>query len=231
MSVADELNRCSATEQARLIRAKTISPVELLQAHLEAIERLNPEINAICTLAADSAMAAAKRAERAVMAGEEIGLLHGLPIGIKDVTPTAGIRTTFGSPLHADHVPTEDAAVVAQIKQAGAIVIGKTNTPEFAAGANTVNRLFGATRNPWNLALSVGGSTGGGGAALASGMVALAEGTDFGGSLRVPAAFCGVVGLRPTAGLVPRFPTPLPWDVGTVHGPMARTAEDAYLRR
>jgi amidase len=229
MSVADELNRCSATEQARLIRAKTISPVELLQAHLEAIERLNPEINAICTLAADSAMAAAKRAERAVMAGEEIGLLHGLPIGIKDVTPTAGIRTTFGSPLHADHVPTEDAAVVAQIKQAGAIVIGKTNTPEFAAGANTVNRLFGATRNPWNLALSVGGSTGGGGAALASGMVALAEGTDFGGSLRVPAAFCGVVGLRPTAGLVPRFPTPLPWDVGTVHGPMARTAEDAAL--
>jgi amidase len=229
MSVADELNRCSATEQARLIRAKTISPVELLQAHLEAIERLNPEINAICTLAADSAMAAAKRAERAVMAGEEIGLLHGLPIGIKDVTPTAGIRTTFGSPLHADHVPTEDAAVVARIKQAGAIVIGKTNTPEFAAGANTVNRLFGATRNPWNLALSVGGSTGGGGAALASGMVALAEGTDFGGSLRVPAAFCGVVGLRPTAGLVPRFPTPLPWDVGTVHGPMARTAEDAAL--
>ena len=229
MSVADELNRCSATEQARLIRAKTISPVELLQAHLEAIERLNPEINAICTLAANSAMAAAKRAERAVMAGEEIGLLHGLPIGIKDVTPTAGIRTTFGSPLHADHVPTEDAAVVARIKQAGAIVIGKTNTPEFAAGANTVNRLFGATRNPWNLALSVGGSTGGGGAALASGMVALAEGTDFGGSLRVPAAFCGVVGLRPTAGLVPRFPTPLPWDVGTVHGPMARTAEDAAL--
>src|SRR5205807_7971263 len=113
MSVADELNRCSATEQARLIRAKTISPVELLQAHLEAIERLDPKINAICTLAADSAMAAAKRAERAVMAGEEIGLLHGLPIGIKDVTPTAGIRTTFGSPLHADHVPTEDAAVVA----------------------------------------------------------------------------------------------------------------------
>jgi amidase len=229
MNVANELNRCSATEQARLIRAKTISPVELLRAHLETIERLNPKINAICTLAADSAMAAAKRAERAVIAGEEIGLLHGLPIGIKDVTPTAGIRTTFGSPLHADHVPTEDAAVVARIKQAGAIVIGKTNTPEFAAGANTVNRLFGATRNPWNLALSVGGSTGGGGAALASGMVALAEGTDFGGSLRVPAAFCGVVGLRPTAGLVPRFPTPLPWDVGTVHGPMARTAEDAAL--
>jgi amidase len=229
MSVADELNRRPATELARLVRAKSISPVELLRAHLETIERLNPKINAICTLAADSAMAAAKRAERAVMAGDELGLLHGLPIGIKDVTPTAGIRTTFGSPLYADHVPSEDAAVVTRIKQAGAIIVGKTNTPEFAAGANTVNRLFGATRNPWNLALSVGGSTGGGGAALAAGMVALAEGTDFGGSLRVPAAFCGVVGLRPTAGLVPRFPTPLPWDVGTVHGPMARTAEDAAL--
>jgi len=152
-----------------------------------------------------------------------------VPIGIKDLTATANIRTTFGSPLHADHVPSEDAAVVKRIKQAGAIVVGKTNTPEFGAGANTVNRLFGATRNPWDLALSVGGSSGGGAAALASGMLPLAEGTDFGGSLRTPAAFCGVVGLRPTVGLVPRYPAPLPWDVGTVHGPMARTAEDAAL--
>ena len=126
-----------------MIRAKTISPVELLQAHLETIERLNPKINAICTLAADSAMAAAKRAERAVLAGEAIGLLHGLPIGIKDVTPTAGIRITFGSPLHADHLPTEDAAVVARIKQAGAIIIGKTNTPEFAAGKRYLRQRSG----------------------------------------------------------------------------------------
>jgi amidase len=227
--VANNLVRQPATELVRLIRAKSVSPVEVLAAHLETIERLNPKINAICTLAAESALAAAKRAERTVMAGGELGLLHGLPIGIKDVTPTAGIRTTFGSPLYADHVPTEDAAVVSRIKEAGAIIVGKTNTPEFAAGANTVNRLFGATRNPWDLALSVSGSTGGGAAALASGMLPLAEGTDFGGSLRTPAAFCGVVGLRPTAGLVPRFPTPLPWDVGTVHGPMARTAEDAAL--
>jgi amidase len=229
MSLADELNWRPATELARLIRRKAVSPVELLRSCLATIERLNPKINAICTLAAESAMAAAQRAEHAVMAGNAIGLLHGVPIGIKDLTPTAGIRTTFGSPLYADHVPSEDAAVVKRIKQAGAIVVGKTNTPEFGAGANTVNRVFGATRNPWDLALSVGGSSGGGAAALASGMLPLAEGTDFGGSLRVPAAFCGVVGLRPTVGLVPRYPTPLPWDVGTVHGPMARNAEDAAL--
>jgi amidase len=229
MSLADDLNWRPATELARLIRSKAISPVELLQAHLATIEQLNPKINAICTLAAESAMAAAQRAEQTVMAGDEIGSLHGVPIGIKDLTPTAGIRTTFGSPLYADHVPSEDAAVVKRIKQAGAIVVAKTNTPEFGAGANTVNRLFGATRNPWDLALTVGGSSGGGAAALASGMLPLAEGTDFGGSLRVPAAFCGVVGLRPTAGLVPRYPTPLPWDVGTVHGPMARSAEDTAL--
>jgi len=229
MDLGDELNWRPATELARLIRRKALSPIELLQTHLQAIERLNPKINAICALAAESAMAAARHAEQIVMSGDEVGLLHGVPIGIKDLTLTAGIRTTFGSPLHADHVPSEDAAVVTRIKQAGAIVVGKTNTPEFGAGANTVNRLFGATRNPWNLALTVGGSSGGGAAALASGMLPLAEGTDFGGSLRVPAAFCGVVGLRPTAGLVPRYPTPLPWDVGTVHGPMARSAEDAAL--
>jgi len=225
----DRLNDRSAVELARCIRDKSISPVELLLTHLDAIERINPKVNAICTLAVDSAMTSAKRAEDALTAGEPLGLLHGLPIGIKDVTATAGIRTTFGSPLYADHIPTEDAAVVSRLKEAGAIIVGKTNTPEFAAGANTVNKVFGATRNPWNLAMSAGGSTGGGAAALACGMIALAEGTDFGGSLRVPAAFCGVVGLRPTAGLVPRFLVPLPWDVGSVQGPIGRTAEDAAL--
>src|SRR6201997_3145369 len=179
MSLADELNWPPATELAHLIRSEAVSPV---------------------TLAAESARAAAQGGERAVMAGNEIGLLHGVPIGIKDLTPTAGIRTTFGSPLYANNVPTEDAAVVKRIKQAGAIVVGKTNTPEFGAGANTVNRVFGATRNPWDLALSVGGSSGGGAAALASGMLPLAEGTDFGGSLRVPTAFCGVVGFGPPVG-------------------------------
>jgi amidase len=165
MSLADQLNWRPATQLAGLIRSKAISPIELLRSCLETIERLNTRINAICTLAAESAMAAGQRAERAVMSGDELGLLHGVPIGIKDLTATAGIRTTFGSPHHADHVPDEDAAVVKRIKQAGAVIVGKTNTPEFGAGANTVNRLFGATRNPWDLALTVGGSSGGAAAA------------------------------------------------------------------
>jgi amidase len=192
MSLADDLNWRPATELARLIRSKAISPVELLQAHLATIEQLNPKINAICTLAAESAMAAAQRAEQTVMAGDEIGSLHGVPIGIKDLTPTAGIRTTFGSPLYADHVPSEDAAVVKRIKQAGAIVVAKTNTPEFGAGANTVNRLFGATRNPWDLALTVGGSSGGGAAALA-GHATARRGHRF---RRLVARSCGVLWRR-----------------------------------
>ncbi|HUC61697.1 MAG TPA: amidase family protein [Alphaproteobacteria bacterium] len=224
-----DLSRKSATALVALMRAKSASPVEVLQAHLDTIARANGKVNAICTLAAESAMEAARRAERAILRGEPTGSLIGLPVGIKDVTPTAGIRTTYGSPLFAHNIPTEDAAVVARLKDAGAIILGKTNTPEFAAGANTVNPVFGATRNPWNLALTVGGSTGGGGAAVATGMIALAEGTDFGGSLRVPAAFCGVVGLRPTVGLVPSHPAPQPWDDGRTHGPMARTAEDVAL--
>jgi amidase len=229
MTASNDLSRRSASELARLIATRAASPVEVLQAHLDTIARVNPHVNAVCTLVADQAMDAARQAERSVMAGEALGALAGIPVGIKDVTPTAGILTTYGSPLMADNVPDEDAAVVRRLRTAGAIVIGKTNTPEFAAGANTVNRLFGATRNPWDLDKSVGGSTGGGGAALASGMIALAEGTDFGGSLRVPAAFCGMVGLRPTAGLIPSHPVPNPWDFGRVHGPMARTAEDVAL--
>jgi amidase len=225
----NDLSRRSASELARLIAAKQASPVEVLEAHLDTISRVNPRVNAVCTLAAEQAVATARQIEKAVVAGDPVGPLAGLPVGIKDVTPTAGIRTTYGSPLYADHVPDEDAAVVARLRQAGAVILGKTNTPEFAAGANTVNRVFGATRNPWDLERSVGGSTGGGVAALASGMIALAEGTDFGGSLRVPAAFCGMVGLRPTAGLIPSHPVPNPWDVGRVHGPMARTAEDVAL--
>jgi amidase len=220
------LNRLPALELARLVRDRAVSPVEVLDAHLAAIERFNPRINAIVTLAAERARADARAAEAAVMRGEPLGPLHGVPVGIKDETPTAGIRTTWGSMLHADHVPTEDAEVVTRLVRAGCILLGKTNTPEFAAGGNTVNRVFGATRNPWNPALSAGGSTGGGAAALATGLVALAEGSDFGGSLRIPAAFCGVVGLRPTPGLVPRVPNALPWHEQNVNGPMARTAED-----
>src|SRR5262249_43362313 len=153
----------------------------------------------------------------------------GLPIAIKDVTPTAGIRTTFASPLFKDHVPSVDAEVVRRLKAAGAIVLAKTNTPEFAWGANTNNALFGPTRNPWNPALSPAGSSGGSAVAVATGMTPLAQGTDYGCSIRIPAAFCGIVGIRPTPGLTPSYPKPLAWDPGQVRGPLARDREDAAL--
>ena len=223
------LTRQSARELAGLIRTRAVSPVEVLDAHLDAIARLNPKLNAVVTLVADAARAQAKAAEQSVMRGESVGRLHGLPIGIKDNTLTAGILTTFGSPLYKDHVPEQDAEVVRRLKAAGAIVLAKTNTPEFAAGANTVNAVFGATRNPWNPELSSAGSSGGSAVAVATGMLPLAQGTDFGGSVRLPAAFCGIVGIRATPGLTPNHPTPLAWDPGQIHGPLARSAEDAAL--
>ena len=223
------LTRKSARELAKLIRQRAVSPVEVLDAHLVAIETVNPTLNAIVTLAADQAREAARAAEQAVMRGEPVGPLHGLPVGIKDITLTARIRTTFGSPIYRDFVPAEDAEVVRRLKAAGAIVLAKTNTPEFAAGANTVNAVFGATRNPWNPSLSPAGSSGGSAVAVAAGMLPLAQGTDFGGSVRVPAAFCGIVGIRPTPGIVPSYPMPLAWDPGQVNGPLARDAEDAAL--
>jgi amidase len=225
----DALTRKSAVELAAMMRSRAVSPVEVLDAHLAAIARINPKLNAIVTLAAESARAAARRAEAAIMAGEPLGPLHGLPIGVKDVTHTAGIRTTFGSPLFKDFIPDEDAEVVRRLNAAGAIVLAKTNTPEFATGANTVNPVFGATRNPWNFALSPAGSSGGSAVAVATGMLPLAQGTDFGCSIRIPAAFCGIVGIRPTPGLTPNHPMPLAWDPGQVHGPLARSAEDAAL--
>jgi amidase len=227
--MSNDLSRKTACELASLIASKAVSPVEVLDAHLETIARVNPKLNAIVTLVADAARASAKQAEAAVARGDELGALHGLPVVIKDVTPTAGIRTTFGSPLFKDHVPTEDAEVVRRLKVAGAIVLGKTNTPEFAAGANTFNEVFGVTRNPWNPALSPSGSSGGSAVAVATGMAPLAQGTDFGCSIRMPASFNGIVGIRPTPGLTPGYPLPLAWDPGQVHGPLARTAEDAAL--
>jgi amidase len=224
-----DLTRETACNLRDLIADGSVSPVEILDAHLDAIERRNPALNAIVTLDAEAARDTAKTAEAQIQAGEPTGPLHGLPIVIKDVTPTAGMRTTYGCPVYADNVPTEDATVVAQLRTAGAIILGKSNTPEFATGANTVNDVFGTTRNPWNTDLSPAGSSGGSAAAVATGMVPLAHGTDFGGSLRVPAAFCGIVGLRTTPGLVPNHPMPLPFDSGQVHGPLARTAEDAAL--
>jgi amidase len=223
------LTRKSARELARLIRERAVSPVEVLEAHLAAIAEINPKLNAIVTLAAEQAQDAARLAELAVAKGEPLGLLHGLPVAIKDITPTAGIRTTFASPLYKDYVPAEDAEVVRRLKAAGAIVLAKTNTPEFACGANTDNVLFGPTRNPWNPSLSPAGSSGGSAVAVATGMVPIAQGTDFGCSIRIPAAFCGIVGIRPTPGLTPNHPMPLAWDPGQVNGALARDAEDAAL--
>lgn len=217
-----------AGEIARAVSAREISPVEVVEAALRRVEERNPRINAVVTLN-PRAVDDARDLERRLGRGEPAGLLAGVPVGIKDVTQVAGLRTTFGSPLYRDHVPDEDALVVQRLRAAGAIVLGKTNTPEFAAGGNTWNDVFGRTRNPWNPERSAGGSTGGGAAALATGMIALAEGTDLGGSLRIPASFCGVVGLRPSPGLVPTHPSDWAWDSLQVTGPMARSAEDVAL--
>ena len=223
------LARKSARELARLIRTRAVSPVEVLDAHLAVIAKINPQLNAFVTLTAEEAHDAARRAEDAVGGGGPVGALHGLPVAIKDNTLTAGIRTTFASPLFKDFVPPEDAEVVRRLKAAGAIVLGKTNIPEFAVGANTTNELFGPTRNPWNPALTPAGSSGGSAVAVATGMVPIAQGTDFGCSIRMPAAFCGILGIRPTPGLTPSYPMGLAWDPGQVHAPLARDAEDAAL--
>ena len=211
-----------------LLERGELSAVELTSAVLDRIAAVNPRLNAIVTLN-EHALADARALDDRRARGDHPGLLYGLPVGIKDVTPVAGLRTTFGSPMYRDHVPTEDALIVQRLRAAGAIIIGKTNTPEFAAGGNTFNEVFGRTRNPWNLERSAGGSTGGGAAALATGMIALAEGTDLGGSLRIPASFCGVVGLRPSPGLVPTYPTDYVWDTLQVTVVMGRTASDVAL--
>jgi amidase len=219
-----------ATELRRLYRSRAVSPLEVMRAVLERVDRVNPLVNAVVTLDRERALAQARRATAGLgRRSAALGPLHGVPVGIKDVTPTKGLRTTYGSKLFEHHVPTEDAAVVERIKAAGAIVLGKTNTPEFAFGPNTVNEVFGATRNPWNLARSAGGSSGGSAAALATGMCPIAQGTDLGGSLRGPAALCGVVGFRTTPGLIPRYPEVLAWDSYSVEGPMARSIGDIAL--
>lgn len=224
----DSLADLPAHEIARRVRARDVSPVEVLDACMARVEQVNPRINAVVTLnprAHDEARALEARIAR----GEDVGALAGVPVGIKDVTEVGGVRTTYGSPLFADHVPAEDATVVQRLRAAGALIVGKTNTPEFAAGGNTWNHVFGRTLNPWNPERSAGGSTGGGAAGLATGMFALAQGTDLGGSLRIPASFCGVVGLRPSVGLVPTWPQDFLWDTMQVTGVMGRTAEDVAL--
>jgi amidase len=219
-----------ATEQAALVAAGQLSAVEVVQAHLDQIERLNPTVNAICTLVAEPALAAAKAADARQASGARCGPLHGLPVGIKDLTDTKGIRTTQGSPIYADHVPEADALVVTRYKQAGAIVIGKTNTPEFGAGSQTFNAVFGATRNPYDLDKTCGGSSGGAGVALACGMIPLAQGTDLGGSLRNPAAWSNVVGFRNGIGRVPIWPQTLSYSSLSVAGAMGRSVRDVALQ-
>ena len=223
-----DLALLSATELRRRIGEGELMAVQVVEACLENIERHNGLINAVCTLN-EGVLDDARELDRRAASGEPMGLLHGLPVGIKDVTPVAGLRTTYGSLLYADHVPDQDALVVQRLREAGAVIMGKTNAPEFATGGNTFNEVFGRTRNPWDPSKSAGGSTGGGAAALATGMIALAEGTDLGGSLRLPASFCGVVGLRPSPGLVPTYPSAYLFDDLQVTGPMARTAADVAL--
>ena len=218
-----------ATDLVRLFRARKTSPLEVLQAVLARIDAVNPRLNAYVTVAREAALAAAKRTTAALRKGARLPPLHGVPVSIKDLTPTKGIRTTWGSKIFEHHVPEEDAVIVERLKAAGAILVGKTNTPEFGAGGNTFNAVFGPTRNPWNPALTCGGSSGGAAVALATGMGPIAEGSDLGGSLRMPAAFCGVVGFRTTPGLVPKYPVDLGWDWLSVTGPMARTVADTAL--
>ena len=218
-----------ATELAKRIRAKDLSAREVVSAHLDRIARVNPTVNAIVTLVADQAMERARLADEALARGEALGPLHGLPIAHKDLQITKGMRTTFGSPICKDFVPAEDSLLVERIRQAGAILVGKTNTPEFGAGSQTFNPVFGATRNPYDGSKTCGGSSGGAAVALACGMLPLADGTDMGGSLRNPASFCGVVGLRPSPGRVPTWPARIGWSPLSVDGPMARTVADVAL--
>jgi amidase len=218
----------SAADIARRVRAREISPVEVVDEALARIGKYNGTLNAIVTLN-PRALDEAREIEWRIAKGDDVGPLAGVPVGIKDVTPVAGLRTTYGSPMFKDNVPTDDALIVERFRDAGAIIIGKTNTPEFAAGGNTWNDVFGRTRNPWDPAKSAGGSTGGGAVGLATGMIAIAEGTDLGGSLRIPASFCGIAGLRPSPGLVPTDPADWVWDTIQVSGPMARTAADVAL--
>jgi len=214
---------------AAALRAGEISARELTEAHLARIEACNPTVNAVVTLTAERALAEADAADARFAAGEDLPPLHGIPMAHKDTHQTAGIRTTRGSPIHADDVPDTDELVIERLKRAGAITLGKTNVPEFGAGSHTVNPVFGATRNPYAPGRSAGGSSGGAAAALATGMHPLADGSDMGGSLRNPASFCNVVGLRPAPGRVPTWPNEAAYATMSVQGPMARTVSDVAL--
>ncbi|MGE0717434.1 MAG: amidase, partial [Alphaproteobacteria bacterium] len=224
-----EMVDLEAVELRRLIGARRLSPVELLEACLRRIEQVNPRLNAVTAMCVDRARDEAKAAEAAVMRGDALPPLHGLPVGIKDLTETGGLRTTWGSPLFADNVPAKDERVVADVRAAGAIVVGKTNVPEWGAGANTNNPVYGPTGNAWDPTRICGGSSGGSGVALATSMLPICTGSDTGGSLRIPGAFSGIVGYRPSPGLVPSERRGLGWTALSVVGPMGRTVADTCL--
>ncbi|MFE0025426.1 amidase [Amycolatopsis sp. NPDC059021] len=224
-----EICALTARELADRLRTREVSAREVTQAHLDRIEQVNPQVNAVVTRTAESALSAAAAADERLAAGEDVGPLHGIPMAHKDSHETAGIRTTYGSPLLADYVPERDELLVERLRAAGVITIGKTNVPEFAAGSHTFNPVFGLTRNPYDPTRSAGGSSGGAAAALACGMHPLADGSDMGGSLRNPASFCNVVGFRPSPGRVPDWPRAMGWTTMAVKGPMARTVADAAL--
>lgn len=225
----DELVFLRAVDQAAMLRRREISAVELLDAHLERIDKTNESLNAIVTLVADVATEQALNADRVLSLGGTIPLLTGLSVAHKDLHETKGIRTTFGSPVYADHVPTRNTLIVQRMRDAGAVSVGKTNTPQHGAGSQTFNEVFGVTRNPWNVDLTPGGSSGGSAVAVAVGMVPLADGSDHGASLRNPASFTNTVGFRPSPGRIPTWPSKDVWWTHSVHGPMARTVEDIGL--
>lgn len=221
----DALISLTAVEAAAALSRRDVRPVELVEAAARRIEAVEPQVNALPTLCLDRAVDHARQLD----AGGGHTWLGGLPLVIKDLADVAGVRTTYGSPIYADHVPKRSAPVVVRLEEAGGVVVGKSNTPEFGAGAQTFNPVFGRTLNPWNLSKTCGGSSGGAAVAVATGMAWLAQGTDLGGSLRTPAAFCSVVGLRPGIGTVPYGPTQRPFEDLDVNGPMGRTVGDAAL--
>jgi len=219
----------TATELALKIRSGEISAVETMEAHLAQIEKVNPQVNAIVTLVPELALEQARKADEKLAQGGKLGPLHGLPVAHKDLVQTKGIRTTFGSPIFQDFVPEQDALLVERIREAGAIMIGKTNTPEFGAGSQTFNKVFGVTKNPYDLSKTCGGSSGGAAVSVACRMLPFADGSDLGGSLRNPTNFCNVVGFRPSVGRVPSWPNEAGWNSFAVDGPIARTVEDTAL--
>jgi amidase len=219
----------TAKEIVKQIKNRQLSVKEVMTAHLDQIDKINPKVNAIVTLLPDIAIKSAEMADKMLFRNESIGPLFGLPIAHKDLVETRGIRTTYGSPIFKDFIPTRDALIVERLKKAGAITIGKTNTPEFGAGSHTFNEVFGVTRNPYDTKKTCGGSSGGAAVALACGMIPIADGSDMGGSLRNPANFCNIVGFRPSPGRVPEWPKQAGWFPIAVLGPMARTVEDTAL--